>query len=285
MAGGPEARLLDDGRRLHLHHGPIDLVVGADGAETEVARSYRQAADRFQNVLSVLVEDLQSLRQPVAEPRWRPAGPVARRMMEAVWPHRGTFVTPMAAVAGSVADEVLAAMVAGRDLKTAYVNNSGDIAFHVAPGESLRLGVVGDLHRAAIDGFAELTHDMPVRGVATSGWTGRSWSFGIADAVTVLARNAAAADVAATLIANAVDVDDPAVERRPAREMDDDTDLGDRPVTVSVGALSDGAIASALDAGERAAKRMVDAGLVISVVLVLQGRTRVVGHHPAAIAA
>ena len=285
MAGGPEARLFDDGKRLHLHHGPIDLVIGADGAETEVARSYRQAADRFQSVLSALVEELQILRQSVAEPRWRPDGPVANRMMDAVWPHRGTFVTPMAAVAGSVADEVLAAMIAGRDLKTVYVNNSGDIAFHVAPGESLKLGVVGDLHRPAIDGFAELTHDMPVRGVATSGWTGRSWSFGIADAVTVLARNAAAADVAATLIANAVDVDDPAVERRPASEMDDDTDLGDRPVTVSVGALSDRAIATALDAGADAAKRMVDAGLVISAVLVLQGRTRVIGQPTAAIAA
>ena len=177
MVGGPEARLLDDGRRLHLHHGPIDLVIGAAGTDAEVALAYRQAAGRFQNVLSQLVDELEYLRQPLKDPRWRPDGPVAGRMMDAVWPHRATFVTPMAAVAGSVADEVLAAMVAGRDLKTAYVNNSGDIAFHVAPGERLRLGVVGDLHRPAIDGFAELTHDMTVRGVATSGWTGRSWSF------------------------------------------------------------------------------------------------------------
>ena len=30
------------------------------------------------------------------------------------------------------------------------------------------------------------THDDPVRGIATSGWRGRSFSLGIADAVTVL---------------------------------------------------------------------------------------------------
>ena len=35
---------------------------------------------------------------------------------------------------------------------------------------------------------------MPHRGVATSGWRGRSHSLGIADSVTVVARNAAAAD-------------------------------------------------------------------------------------------
>ena len=285
MAGGPEARLLDDGRRLHLHHGPIDLVIGAAGDDAEVARAYRQAANRFENVLSQLVDELYLLRQPVAAPRWLPDGPVAGRMMDAVWPHRRTYVTPMASVAGAVADEVLAAMRVGRALRTAYVNNSGDIAFHVAEGERLRLGVVGDLHRPAIDGFTELTHDMAARGVATSGWAGRSWSFGIADAVTVLAPNAAAADVAATLIANAVNADHDAIERSPASALDDNTDLGDRLVTVSVGDLDDGTIARALDAGEGEAHRMVDAGLVLAAVLVLRERTRVVGHLSPAIAA
>ena len=41
----------------------------------------------------------------------------------------------------------------------------------------------------------------PVRGVATSGWRGRSHSLGIADSVTVLAATAAMADAAATVIA------------------------------------------------------------------------------------
>ena len=285
MAAGPQSALLPDGKRLHLHYGPIDLVIGAAGTRREVGLAYQQARARFDDILPVLVDELAMLRRPVAAPRWRPDGPVARRMMAAAWPHRDVFVTPMAAVAGAVADEMLAALVAGRALKTAYVNNSGDIAFYLADGEALTLGMVGDLHRPAIDGLATLSHDTAVRGVATSGWAGRSHSLGIADAVTVLAQSAAAADVAATLIANAVDAEHPAISRRPAREIDDDSDLGERLVTVSVGDLDRAAIEAALDAGARTAEAMRRDGLVEAVVMMVKGESRVVGQPPRAIAA
>lgn len=280
---GPQAAMLPDGRRLHLQHGPIDLVIEAFGSRDEVAAAYAQARDRFADILPVLVGELASLRRAAREPRWQPAGPVAARMMAAVWPHRAVFVTPMAAVAGAVADETMAALVAGRVLEKAYVNNSGDIAVHLAPGASLRLGIVGELMRPSIDGMALLTHDRPVRGVATSGWRGRSWSFGIADAVTVLAETAAAADVAATLIANAVDVDHPAILRRPANQMDDDTDLGDRLVTVEVGEVDPPSVAAALEAGYAVADRMRGAGLIAGAVLVLRNEICAVGDVPAAL--
>ena len=77
-----------------------------------------------------------------------------------------------------------------------------------------------------------------VRGIATSGRHGRSLSFGIANSVTVLAKSAAMADTAATLIANAVDLPGhPAVERRPASSLRDDSDLGERLVVTGVGDL------------------------------------------------
>ena len=129
----------------------------------------------------------------------------------------------------------------------------------------------------AIDATARLTRDLPVRGIATSGWRGRSRSFGIADSVTVLAANAAAADVAATLIANEVDVDDPAVERRPASELDEDSDLGDRRVTAAVGDLPEAAVAAALDRGARAARAMRRAGQIVAAMLVLQEQRRTIG--------
>ena len=285
MSPGPQAAMLPDGKRLHLHYGPIDLVIGADGAPDEIRLAYAQAGARFDDILPVLVTELAMLRRPVAAPRWRPDGPVARRMMAAVWPHRGVFVTPMAAVAGAVADEMLAALTAGRDLRTAYVNNGGDIAFHVADGQTLILGMVGDLHDPAIDGLARLGGDQRARGIATSGWAGRSHSLGIADAVTVLAPTAAAADVAATLIANAVDADHPAIVRRPAREIDDDSDLGDRLATVDVGVLDDATIATALDAGARQAEAMHGDGLIEAALLMLKGESRAAGRRPPAIAA
>ena len=280
---GPQAALLPDGRRLHLQHGPIDLVIEAFGARDEVAAAYSQVRDRFADILPVLVGELASLRRPVGGPRWEPAGPVAVRMMAAAWPHRAVCVTPMAAVAGAVADETLAALVAGRTLEKAYVNNSGDIAVHLSPGASLRLGIVGEMMRPSIDGLALLTSDRPVRGVATSGWRGRSWSFGIADAVTVLAETAAAADVAATLIANAVTADHPAVLRRPANEIDDNTDLGERLVTVEVGELDPASVATALAAGVATAEKMRTAGLIAGAVLVLKNEICAVGDVPAAL--
>jgi ApbE superfamily uncharacterized protein (UPF0280 family) len=281
----PQSALLPDGRRLHLQHGPIDLVIEAFGTRDEVGAAYRQARDRFRTVLGELVEELPELRKPVGAESggWIPEGPTAQRMLDAIWPHRRVFVTPMAAVAGSVADEVMTALVDGRDLQKAYINNSGDIALHLTPGETLRLGIVGELFQPTIDGTAELTFEEPVRGVATSGWQGRSLSFGIADAVTVLAKSAAAADVAATLIANAVNVEHPAIERAPAGELDDQSDLGNRLVTVGVGELDHDAVDTALAAGFWTAKRMQDAGLIAGAVLVLKKEMRATGNLPAAL--
>jgi len=195
----------------------------------------------------------------------------------------------MAAVAGAVAEEVLGALVGDGEVTKAYVNNGGDIALHLGAGESFRIGLVADVdratrhgHRIAIDGTFEVTHALPVRGVATSGWRGRSWSLGIADSVTVLAATAAAADAAATMIANAVNVDHPAIRRRPAFEVDDNTDLGRMPVTVDVGALPEDAVAAALASGARRADDLLGRGLVWGAVIVLQSRVRVVGGVAAA---
>jgi ApbE superfamily uncharacterized protein (UPF0280 family) len=187
----------------------------------------------------------------------------------------------MAAVAGAVADHVLAAMLARRDLAKAYVNDGGDIAFHLSSGEKLTCGMVGNLRAPALDGTVTLTADMPVRGIATSGAAtkgsgGRSFSLGIADAVTVLADNAAAADAAATMIANAVDLPGHrAIRRVPASEIDPDSDLGDRPVTLQVGRLFESDIRAALQAGMAKAETLRQAGLIYGAVLLLRGHHKI----------
>ena len=285
MSGTAQARVLSDCGRLHLHHGPIDIIAEGFGAGAEIGRAYEQAATRFGDILGKLVAELDVLRAPVGSMAPRVRGPVARRMVRAVWPHRGDIVTPMAAVAGAVADEVLAAMTAGRDLSRAYVNNGGDIAFHLAPGHALTAGVVANADAPALDADVVLDHDMAVRGLATPGWRGRLLSLGIADAVTVLARDAATADAAATLIANAVDVDHPAVARAPANSLRDDTDLGGRLVTVAVGPLPPVAVATALEAGARVARSMRNHGLIAGAYLSLQGRVATLGGLAARVAA
>jgi len=276
MTAQAQARLLADGRRLHLHHGPIDLIVEAFAETAERAAAYRRITARFATVLEELVAELTELRRlATATPRAFD-GPAARRMEQAVCPLSTDFITPMAAVAGAVADETLAALVAGGDIARAYVNDGGDIAIHLAPGQSIRAAVAG-----TGNGFADrlVVHAAdPVRGIATSGWRGRSHSFGIADAVTVLARTAAEADAAATIVANAVDLPGhAAVTRVPACSLSPDSDLGDRLVTYRVGALSRAEIAEALDRGLAVAERLRRAGLIEAAALFLGGGVRLCG--------
>ena len=261
--------ILADGRRRHFQHGPIDLIIEAFGSAEAVSDAYESAWTRFQTILAELVDELPVLRAPVSDATLR--GGVARRMAEACVLHRAVFVTPMAAVAGAVADEVLDAMTGERRLAKAYVNNGGDIAIHLGPGERFRTAIVTLGETPAVDGFADITPG--IGGIASSGWRGRSHSLGIADSVTVLAKTAAAADVAATLIANAVDVDDPAVHRAPAASLDPDSDLGERPVTVAVGPLSSAVVAAALGRGLVVAEVMAGRGTIGAALLTLRGAT------------
>ena len=271
--------MLPDGRRLHLNDGPIDLIIEAFGALREVEAAYRAASARFVTVLDELCSELSYLRRACsAEAAW-PQGAVARRMTAAAMPYAAEyFITPMAAVAGAVAEEILAAMVAAAELSSAYVNDGGDIALHLATEEKFVVGMVERPDRPSLLGTTTVHAADPVRGIATSGWRGRSYSLGIADAVTVLADRAAAADAAATIIANAVDLPGhPAIVRVPARELAPDTDLGDRPVTQAVGELTVQDVNQALEAGARTAELLLRMGLIRSAALSLQGETRVVG--------
>jgi len=324
-----QIRMLPDGRRLHMHDGPIDLIVQAFGAAAEIEVAYRAAAERFVSVLDELCGELAFLRSPTREDGPLPVGPIARRMAAAVQPYASTtFITPMAAVAGAVAEEILQAMTTLAVLSRAYVNDGGDIALHFTPGKRFVVGMMeyfkpeptalpqrvtphelpntpvflcdprGSRSLSASDepspdayqpqkttlfGTTTIEFANPIRGIATSGWRGRSFSLGIADAVTVLADTAAMADAAATIIANAVDLPGhPSVERVPACELAPDSDLGERLVTQSVGELTREEIIEALAAGISVAQSLQAAGLIRSAALNLHGETRVAGAISAA---
>src|SRR5450631_339118 len=274
-----QIRMLPDGRRRHLHDGPIDLIVEAFGRPGEIEATYQSAGSRFVTVLDELCSELSFLRRPCSPEAAWPHGAVARRMVAAVIPYAAEyFITPMAAVAGAVAEEILAAMVAASDLASAYVNDGGDIALHLSPGEKFVVGMVERPDRPSLLGTTTVHAADPVRGIATSGWRGRSFSLGIADAVAVLADRAAAADAAATIIANAVDLPGyPGIVRVPACELAPDTDLGERLVTRAVGKLTMEDVKQALAAGARTAEPLLKMGLIRAAALNLHGETRVLG--------
>jgi len=280
-------RVALDATRRHLQHGPIDLIIGADGDAPAVQAAHEACWQRFTTILDELVAELPALRQAVRQDALsRPcAGRVASRMWDACYPYRARYITPMAAVAGSVADELIAAFVRP-GIRRAFINNGGDIALHLDEGQHYRIGVFADLAGLAqtrlheglkLDADLSLDAAQPVRGIATSGWRGRSFSLGIADSVTVLARNAAAADAAATMIANAVDLKHADIVRQPASSLKDDSDLGDLLVTVDVPPLPQPLIDFALARGAEEATRLHEQGLIEGAALFLQRRVRVVG--------
>jgi ApbE superfamily uncharacterized protein (UPF0280 family) len=273
--------------RWHFAHGPIDIVIGADGDDNAVRAAHEAAWQRFQPLLDELVAELPLLRTPIDGPNPL-QGVVACRMWRACVPFSADYITPMAAVAGSVAQELIACYQRP-GVRRAWVNNGGDIALHLADGESVRIGLFADLAklnadaalqaargRLQLDGRFTVRAADGVRGVATSGWRGRSFSLGIADSVTVLARDAARADAAATVIANAVNVDWPGIQRAPASQLRDDTDLGAIEVTVDVPRLPPAAVQAALASGEARAWALQASGLISAAALVCQGQARLV---------
>ena len=278
MREPPIIRMLPDRRRLHLSDGPIDLIVEARGIPQAVQCAYEAAARRFITVLDELCAELPLLRTRASRGSPWPGGSIARVMAGAVAPYCTTcFITPMAAVAGAVAEAVLAAMTAAVALDRAYVNNGGDIALHLANGQRYTVGMVERPDRPSLFGSFEISAAVPIRGIATSGWRGRSFSLGIADAVTALAETASKADAAATIIANAVDLPGhAAIVRVPACEIAPDSDLLDLPVTRGVGDLTRNEVSQALDAGEGVANELQQMGLICAAALSLQGHARVV---------
>ena len=270
--------LLPDRRRLHLQDGPIDLIIEGFGQRNEIAAAYEAAISRFRSILDELCSELSLLRRPSGPHVLMPNGITARRMAMAVAPYaERMFITAMAAVAGAVAEETLDAMTSVAQLSKAYVNDGGDIALHLAPGEQFVIGMIDCPDRPWLFGTTTLRSTDPVRGIATSGWRGRSFSLGIADAVTVLASSAAQADAAATVIANAVDLPGhPGISRVPGRSIDPDSDLGDMLVTQSVPSLSSDDIRRAVRAGIAVAEQLRSEDLIHSAALHLQGETHIV---------
>lgn len=276
--------MLPDGR-WHFQHGPMDIVIGADGAPAAVHAAHEAAWHRFEPLLGELASELPLLRQRINDGPCPLQGATARRMWRSCEPFCSSFITPMAAVAGSVAQELVHCYE--RDgVERAWINNGGDIALHLAPGRTVRVGLYSDISQLgvrelteglAIDGRFTVTHAMPVRGVATSGWRGRSFSLGIADSVTVLAATAAQADAAATVIANAVNIEDSRIRRQRACEVKEDTDLGGLEVTVDVPVLPAEVVRAALERGARRARGLLASNLIWSAALVCQRQVVICG--------
>ena len=177
-------------------------------------------------------------------------------------------LTPMAAVAGTIADAV-ANWLFEREATKVIVDNGGDIAVRIAAGESVTVGVRPRVDSGHISHVIKLDSGRSAWGVTTSGVGGRSLTRGIASAVTVLANNASVADAAATAVANACFVEDKGIVQVPAEKIDPNSDLAGIHVTAEVGPLSPDKISIALNTALRKAEYLSQKDVIIGALITL----------------
>lgn len=272
--GGEFFRELEDGSLL-VDCGPMLMNIHASCGGIPDREGLRQGAERALEVLNMQagVRDLitRNIRE-IDSTAFLP--PTIRRMIAAARSFHDPTVTPLICVAGASADEVGDTIFLRKEADKVIVNNGGDIAVRLRADERARIGVKADLQGRNLTHVIELVPKDGVGGVATSGFGGRSFTLGVANAVTVLAADAISADVGATLVGNAANVESPRVKRSPARELYPATDIPDLFVTVHIGDLDEVEVETALDAGIRKAEEFREDGLILGAFVAVKNHFR-----------
>lgn len=197
--------------------------------------------------------------------------PLVLKMINSVVELGDEDLTPMAAVAGTIADAV-ADFLFERGMTKVVVDNGGDVAIRAHRDAPITVGIRPDVNDRAVSHVIGLDPSIPSHGVATSGLGGRSLTRGIASAATVVARTASLADAAATAVANASFLEDEQVWRRPAEELDPYTDIPGLDITVKVGPLSEEKKSMAVSKALRRAEELVRRELILGAFVAVQGK-------------
>jgi uncharacterized protein len=256
---------------VFIEVGPASLVVA--GEKNGVPYDFDSA--RLRGLLETILFDIRDhlpvLRQKAHRIKKTVLMPeVARIMVEAVKAVDEETLTPMAAVAGAVAD-VLKGCLAAEEVDFISINNGGDISILNRKTRCVTIGL-GDIERHRATPYSVQVDGLTDFGVATSGFGGRSFTLGIADMVSVVAASASLADAAATFICNRTAIESEHVLRRRAYEIDPATDIPDEFVTIQVGPLDSCLVAEALEQGRKAAAELQERGVIMDAIVLLRER-------------
>ena len=246
--------------------GPMRLVIQAWRRGQPQIESARRAAEEAFGYLERIARCRPLLSRPWPQIEDLPADDLAGRMIRSVRAIGDDDLTPMAAVAGTIADAV-ADWLFERDANKVIVDNGGDIAIRLAKGEKVTVGVRASICSSTVSHVFGLDPRMQSWGVTTSGFGGRSFTRGIASAVTVLAASAAVADAASTAIANSCFVESEKIRQMPAEQIDPNTDLAGLAVTVSIGELSRAEIKTASEKAVHRAEDLVARGVILGALI------------------
>lgn len=251
------------GGSLLAECGPMRLVISAFlGKLPQPDMAFRAAEESF-----IFLEAVARSRLRPG----RPENPLVARMIESVSAVGDEDLTPMAAVAGTIADAV-ADFLFARGMTKVVVENGGDLSVRLQGDASVTVGIRPNLNAQEISHVITLDPGRSAWGVATSGLGGRSLTRGVASAATVVAETASLADAAATAVANASFVEDHQVIRRPAEKMDPYTDIPGLPVTVKAGPLSETKRSLALGQAIHRAEALISRNVILGAFVAVQGK-------------
>jgi hypothetical protein len=216
-----------------LDYGPLQMTIFASRnaePQTEAVKTAALFASKILDELAAVRSQAQKPQAAITASDQYPE--ILQTMIAAVRRSGDKTLTPMAAVAGSIADMVADYLYTAGATKV-IVNNGGDIALRLSHAETVAVGV------APVIGGSQ-THILQVKagdgigGIATSGLGGRSFTKGIATAAVVVAQRAALADACATSIANATYAPHASIKLGLAGNIDPDSDIADHLVVYEV---------------------------------------------------
>ena len=258
-----------DDESVLVECGPMRLVLQAWYKNRPQLKLARQAAEKSIAYLEQIARCRSVLSRPVPEVANLPEENLVITMINAVKTIGDDDLTPMAAVAGTIAD-VVADRRFEKGATRVIVENGGDIAIRLAEGETATVGVRPQVNSRHISHLIRLDGGQASWGVTTSGVGGRSLTTGIASAVTVLAANASVADAAATAIGNACFVEDSSIIQAPAESLDPNTDLAGLAVTTKVGELLPEKVLMALESARQKAEMLSQQKIIRGAFIALQ---------------
>ena len=251
--------------------GPMRLVISAFvGKAPQLEMGKRAAEESFKYLEQMAhLRDLLGRRCTEIPENLEDSLPV--KMIRSVLAVGDRDITPMAAVAGTIADAV-ADFLVNRGMTRVVVDNGGDVAVRLLGDASVTVGIRQKVDKQEISNVIVLDSRSPSWGVTTSGLGGRSLTRGVASAATVIAETASMADAAATAIANSSFVEDEQVIQRPAEEIYPETDIAGLPVTVKVGPLSEETKAMAVSKAMGRAEQLIEKDIILGAYVVVQGK-------------
>ncbi|MBP2637105.1 MAG: hypothetical protein H6Q72_3012 [Firmicutes bacterium] len=256
---------------VRLDYGPMQMTISAEDDWGPMPQRARDAAQHAMEILS----ELASYKVIAASPQQElPASEnwpaVLRQMIDAVTGSGDRTLTPMAAVAGSIAD-LTADWLHARGATKVLVNNGGDIAVRLTGSQTTTVGVAPAIGHNPTHALV-LAADNNIGGIATSGLGGRSFTKGIASAAVVAAARASLADACATSLGNATYIDHPAVKVKLAEQLDPNTDIRGHKVVEEVGLLPTHVVEQALHNSWTQAVQLYKTGLIKGAAIFVQQR-------------